>query len=286
MCNASEPAIERYPGLEMPLLWQPFPMLARRRAQAWRYQPSFRRPAHFHDEPELNLVAHGTATFVVGHRRVEMVAGSLIWYPAGLDHYLEAASDDLELYVVGFRPDLLAAYAREHGAELDFALPPQHLVGKPLQTCAEVFGQAPASSDDGAVEHRLVATLGALARAAAPPKAVLSHRAAALLQQDPSLRRDALARKLARNRGDLSRWFRSTQGLSLAEYRNRLQTLKLIALLELGSRNLTRAALDAGFGSYSRCHHVVRALLGAAPSDLLDDDVRRARAERFEPMTD
>jgi AraC-like DNA-binding protein len=269
-------------GGTMSLLWQPFPMPTRRRAQAWRYHPAFRRPAHFHDEPEVNLVVRGRATFVVGRRRVPMSPGSLVWYPPGLDHFLEDASEDLELYVVGFRPELLAAFARQHGTAPHFARPLARVDERTLRTCAETFGDAPTSNDDAAVEQRLLTLLAGLDDL--HPAPTLGHRAAALLVQTPTLSRDGLVRRLASNRGDVSRRFRSEQGMSLTAYKNRLQTLKLIARLEAGHGNLTRAALDAGFGTYSRCHQVIRGLLGCAPSALLDPKVRRCFAERFEPL--
>jgi AraC-like DNA-binding protein len=259
-------------------------MPERRRAQAWRYHPAFRRPAHFHDEPEFNLVVRGTATFVVGHRRIPMSAGSLIWYPPGLDHFLEEASDDLELYVVGFQPELLDGFAREHGQAPSFARP-LHRVDEPtLASCAELLTQAPEGSDDAAVEQRLLELLAGLNELRPSLQPPLGHRAAALLVEAPTLRRDDLARRLASNRGDVSRRFRSDQGLSLTEYKNRLYTLRLIALLEAGRGNLTRAALEAGFGSYSRCHQVIRSLMGRAPSALLDPSIRSALADRFEPL--
>ncbi|HLV22401.1 MAG TPA: AraC family ligand binding domain-containing protein [Polyangiaceae bacterium] len=266
----------------MSLLWQPFPMPARRRAQAWRYHPAFRRPAHFHDDSEFNLVVRGTATFVVGHRRVPMSAGSLVWYPPGVDHYLEHASDDLELYVVGFRPELLDAFARQHGVAPSFARPLHQVDERTLRACAETLAHAPEVSDDGAVEQRLLGLLAGL-EVPRPPRG-LGHRAASLLARAPELGRDDLVRRLASNRGDVSRRFRSEQGLSLTEYKNRLQVLRLIARIEAGQENLTRAAVEAGFGSYSRCHQVVRELLGCAPSALLDPELRRALHDRFEPI--
>ncbi len=266
----------------MSVLWQPFPMPEGRRAQAWRHHPAFRRPAHFHDEPEINLVARGSATFVVGRRRVPMSAGSLSWYPPGLDHYLEDASDDLELYVVGFLPELLAAYAREHGTAPRFARPLAQVDERTLDRCAEAFGAASSNADDAAVEAQLLALLASLDRAGPAP--ALGHRAAALVLEAPALGRDELARRLASNRGDVSRRLHRDHGMSLAEYKNRLQTLRLIALLEAGQGNLTRAALDAGFGSYSRCFQVVRGLFGCAPNVLLDPGTRRALADRLEPF--
>ncbi|WP_437615651.1 AraC family ligand binding domain-containing protein [Sorangium sp. So ce834] len=269
----------------MNLLWQSFPMPKGRRAQAWRYHPVYRRPAHFHDEPEFNLVVRGTATFRVGHRRVPMGRGSLSWYPPGLDHYLEDASPDLELYVVGFRPELIDAFAREHGCAPSFSRPHQRLDQATLSACADAMAQVPSSRDDPAVEGRLLELLAVLAQMTPPPQMSLGHRAAALLVEAPSLRRDELTRRLASNRGDVSRKFRRDQGLSLTEYKNRLQTLKLLDLLEQGSSHLTHAALEAGFGSYSRCHQVIRELLGMAPSALLDPGTRKRLADRLEPLS-
>lgn len=226
-------------------------------------------------------MVRGRATFVVGHRRVPMSAGSLVWYPPGVDHLLEYASDDLELYVVGFQPDLLAAYGREHGGAPNFARPLDRVDGQTLSVCTEIFNVVPSMSDDGAVEQQLLTSLAGLHAERPPP--TLGHRAAALLAEAPTLRRDDIVRRLASNRGDVSRRFRSDQGMSLTEYKNRLQTLKLIALLGAGHQNLMRAAFEAGFGSYSRCHQVVHSLLGCAPSALLDPNVRRSLAERFEP---
>ena len=123
------------------LLWQPFPIPAGRRAQAWRHEPAFRRPAHFHAEPEINLMARGTATFVVGEQRVPMLVGSLVGYPPGVDHYLECTSEDLELYVAGFQPALLAAFARERGSTLRFARPPTASTSAPSALAARRSGR-------------------------------------------------------------------------------------------------------------------------------------------------
>jgi len=265
------------------LLWQPFPMPKGRRAQAWRYQPAYRRPAHLHDQPEINLIVRGTATFVTGSRHVEANAGALLWYSPGLDHFLERASPDLELHVVGYEPELLDAFGREHSGIPSFVRPLQHLGEGDLRTFADAFARAAESSDNAAVEQRLLRLLARLLNTAPPSLQTLGHRTAALLLRTPSLQRDELTRRLGSNRGDVSRKFRSEQGLSLPEYKNRLRTLRLLAQLERGHDNLTRAAIEAGFGSYSRCYRVIRSLLGVAPNVLLDRDVRHSLADRFEP---
>jgi len=229
-------------------------------------------------------VVRGTATFVVGQRRVPMSAGFLAWYPPAVDHYLECASEDLELYVLGFEPSLLAAFAREHGSAPSFARPLHQVDDRTLGTCGEVFRATQASRDHAAVEQRLLRILDKLTRLRPEPS--LGHRAVALLAQSPTLRRDELVRRLASNRGDLSRRFRSDRGMSLTAYKNRLQALRLLTLLEAGRDNLMHAAHEAGFGSYSRCHQVVRDLLGCAPRSLLDSTLRRSLAQLLEPYSE
>src|SRR5688572_27193116 len=88
-------------------------MLPGRRAQAWRHQPAFRRPRHFHEEPEINLVTRGSCKMGVGDRPLRLTAGQLVVFQPGQDHELIEASPDLELFVFALRPEL---HARALGA--------------------------------------------------------------------------------------------------------------------------------------------------------------------------
>ena len=92
-------------------LFQAFPMLAGRAAQAWRHQPAFHRPRHFHAEPELNLVVRGHARIGVGERTFLLTAGMLLAFQPGQDHELIEASPDLD-------PAHEALLLREHFVEL------------------------------------------------------------------------------------------------------------------------------------------------------------------------
>ncbi|HEY5958146.1 MAG TPA: helix-turn-helix transcriptional regulator [Polyangiaceae bacterium] len=278
----AKPPLRIYLTATMCLLWQPFPFPKGHRAFAWHHHPSTRKPAHFHEEPELNLVVRGSATFVVADRRIEMSPGSLQWYPPGLDHYLECASVDLELFVVGFRQELLDAYSREHGSSPNFARQLCTVDERTLSVSSEIFGAAHSSNDAQSAERRLLEILAEFERVGPAP--TLGYRAAKLLADSPGRRRDDIVRTLASNRGDVSTRFRHDVGLPIAEYRNRLKTLHLIGLLEAGHDNLLRAAFEAGFGSYSRCHQVIRKTLGIAPSELSDASLRQSFVERFEPM--
>src|SRR4051794_26418128 len=78
------------------------------RAQAWRHQPAFLRPRHFHAEPELNLVTRGTATFGIGDEQMTLVRGDVVLFHPGQDHVLLSASADLGLFAVALVPELAA----------------------------------------------------------------------------------------------------------------------------------------------------------------------------------
>jgi AraC-like DNA-binding protein len=274
----------RYHRTVVSVIHQPFPMLGRRRAQAWRYQPAFRRPCHFHEESEFNLVAGGWGVFTVGDREIRVEAGDLLWFIPGVEHYLKDASEDFDLFVVGFCPDLLAAFDREHQAAPSFSRPVERVDPAMCARISDLLVDAPESADDLGVERRLLCLLRELSRRPHEEKRKLGHQTATVLLADREARRDDIARKLASNRWDVSRRFNRDHGISLSEFRNRLRTLELIRLLDAGETNLTRGAMDAGFGSYSQCHRVIRALLGTAPRELLNHDFRAALAERFEPL--
>ncbi len=89
-------------------VYQPFPMAGAARGQIWRYSPAYRRPRHFHAEPELNLVSAGSATFGVGEGSITARAGDLLWWLPGQDHELLDATEDFDLFVIGLAPELSA----------------------------------------------------------------------------------------------------------------------------------------------------------------------------------
>lgn len=259
-------------------VFQPFPMLAARRAQAWRYHPAYRRPRHVHDESEFNLVVAGSGVMSVGRERVELCPGSLLWLPPGLDHCLEEASADFDLVVVGFQQALLDRAPHEPGQARTFRWRLERWEGSPSSLADRLLGSAD-SADAAAVEERLMGALATLAPSARPSG--LSERAAGLLRQDGHLGRDALARQLGINRGDLSRHFQRDHGVSIAAYKNRLRVMAFLREVERHPENLMRAALAAGFGSYSQCHRVFHQLFEVGPRDYVQGG--GVDPERFEP---
>jgi len=245
-------------------LFQPFPMLPARRAQVWRHQPNYRRPRHFHGEPEINFVARGEAVLGVGDSTLRLSAGDLIVLPPGLDHELVEASDELQLFVLALTPELAAtaydpfAHATSQTRRLDGAR--AHELESLLLALSTV-------QNPGTVEASLAdvfrTTLEALR-----PRHVLSRRALLTWREDRDLSETALAARLKVDRATLSRCLRDDLGAKFVDYRARHRVMTFIALAD-GGRPLSSAALEAGFGSYAQCHRVFWRLLGCSPSAYL-----------------
>jgi AraC-like DNA-binding protein len=267
-------------------LYQPFPLPGAARAHVWHHVPETRRPRHFHSEPELNLIAAGTATFGVGDMDVAVTAGDLLWWPPGQDHVLLKASPDFDLFVIGLTPTLSArvlgpngpaAYSGATRVRLD---PPAFARFRSL--CA-----APLAIDPAAVETPL-GELWASAhqlRLATPGKHPLTRSALVSLMKAPELRRSEITSRLGGHPTNLSRHFHKDVGLQLNEYRTCLRLLRFIEAASAGRTNLLSAALDAGFGSYSQCHRVFQETLGCSPRSYFRADVRSQMEGAFLPFS-
>ena len=235
-------------------------MLPGRRAQAWRHQPAFRRPRHFHEEPEINLVLRGSCTLGVGDRRLRLTAGQLVVFQAGQDHELLDASRDLDLFVFALRPDL---HARTLRARPLAAIDTSAISARELTTFETELSAVGELRDAASVNTR-VADLFTRALEGVPKANATSRRAVESLRAEQSLSEAALAARLRTTPSAVSRHFRHALGVPLVEYRARLRLMRFIDLVDRGS-TLTRAALDADFGSYAQCHRVFRRTFSCSP---------------------
>lgn len=241
-------------------LFQPFPMRPGRRAQAWRHRSEFRRPRHFHAEPELNIVLEGRALLGVGDALIDVRAGDVILFQPGQDHELVAAGPDLQLFVVAVRPEIAEracpTIARAAGRV-------DRLTSSRLARAAEILEDIDGISDASAVEAGL-ASLFAQVQRALSTNHVLSRRALEELGARPEIGGLALARHLGVDPSALSRRFRADLGVSFVTLRARQRTMSFIERVDAGSP-LTQAAHEAGFGSYAQCHRVFSKALGCTP---------------------
>ena len=272
--------------LVQPLL-QPFPFPPGCRAQAWRYQPKYRRPLHFHAEPELNLVWRGRAQFVVGKQSFWVERGGLLVLPPGVDHALVEASPDLEFFAIGFHPELLDAYAQGAGKRFGFGVACKQLPTPVVEPLSDLCGGLGETPDRSVVEHVLREPLEYAMLAderACPSNLSLGMRAASLVLSEGSIRRRDLAKALASNQGDVSRYFTQHNGITLREFRRRVRVLQFLKAVDADPGNLARAAHISGFGSYSQCHRDFCSVIGVSPRKFLMSGQRQAVADRFEPL--
>lgn len=255
-------------------LYQPFPMGSAARAQVWRHAPRYRRPRHFHGEPELNLVAAGSGRFGAGDAELEVAAGDLLWWAPGQDHELLAFSDDLDLFVIGLTPELSDRVLASSGSPLAGATR-LRLAPEDLARFREACG-VPAGAPADTVEQRVIhlwREAHAL-RMSAPDKHALTRRVLLTLAGQLELDRSDVAQRARSHPSEVSRHFHEDMRLTLTTYRTRLRLLRFIQAVDGGAENLLCAALEAGFGSYSQCHRVFQGTLGCTPRSFFGSSLR------------
>jgi AraC-like DNA-binding protein len=251
-------------------LFQPFPMLHGRAAQIWRHQPAYRRPRHFHEEPEVNAVVRGTARLGVGDRTLELGPGELVLFEPGQDHVLLEASADLELFVVALRPALAD---RVRGNRPNVLKEKIVLAESEMRDFRERAFSLDEVRDHAAVERELGDLFASLGARPCTTH-VNSRRAVGELRCAPGISAAELARRLRTAPAQVSREFHRDLGLTLVEFRARLRLMRFVHLVDQGA-TLTAAALTADFGSYAQCHRAFQRAVGCAPREYF----RGARSE-------
>jgi len=263
--------------------FQSFPMLAGSRAQAWTYSPRYRRPRHFHGEPELNVVVHGSASFGIGDRVREVRAGELLSFPPGQDHVLLRGSPDLELFTVGMRAEFAADACRnaEATARLLHVKLSSNALASLRARCGDLTGVAGADQNIAELWQLALWSAKTGGSSLVEPH-VITRRTLAICDRNPEVTRAELARSMRTDPTEISRHFHRDLGVTLSAYRQRLRVLRVIHAFDRGA-SLTSAALDAGFGSYSQCHRTFQSLFTQGPSDFLRSGAREAEESAFCP---
>jgi len=261
-------------------------MLPGLRAQIWRYSPEYRRPRHFHREPELNLVVAGTATFGSGSTTLAVAAGDLLCWPPGCDHELLDASLDLDLFVLALTPELCERVLGRQAAPTLLA-PFQSRLPEMATSALHARLAAPVLTTESCVAEEHVVRLWVDAHDSRPKvqcRVDLGRRVLRSLLQRPELGRSEHARLVHAHPSELSRSFHRAVGLTLSSYRTRLRLLRFVDLVDEGRRTLLAAALEAGFGSYSQCHRSFRATFGCTPRAFFGSRLRSEMEGAFAPF--
>ena len=95
---------------------------------------------------------------------------------------------------------------------------------------------------------------------------VSSRRAVDELRSARDISAKELARRLRTAPALLSREFHRDLGVTLVEFRARLRLMRFVQLVDQGT-TMSRAALDADFGSYAQCHRAFKRAIGCSPRD-------------------
>jgi AraC-like DNA-binding protein/quercetin dioxygenase-like cupin family protein len=240
------------------------------RAYVWKFSLQYggRRPLHFHEEPELNLVVSGSATFRVGTTVIQATRGDLLSFPPGQDHELLETSPDVYIFVLGMTPTLSAQVLSDEARH--WALPQRVQLSTPDLTA--LLARAEAILERRGVEP-LAAELWEHAHwlrrkesaNCAPSMHVIVRRALALVGEHPDWDSEQVAQQLRANAGEIGRYFHRDIGITLVKYRARVRLMRYIRLVDEGRASMMSAAATAGFGSYSQCHRVFQSELGCQP---------------------
>ncbi len=236
-----------------------------------RTTPGHRRPIHHsHGDVELNLIVRGTAIIAMDGHAYQLRPGALMWILPDKVHKL-VRGPQLEMWVVMFREALFdAAWLQDLTAQ-----PSRLTTAEELVSLDRLLSEVAQDSDEpttynAGIRYVLMRSLRASqARPAAALKPVhpAVARAVKLLRENGSGETlSGLAKAAGVTPHYLSRLLSEQTGRSFVDWRNRVRLDRFFEAYKPGA-NLLAAALDAGFGSYSRFHHTFSALVGCTPSE-------------------
>lgn len=226
-------------------------------------------PSHCHACPELNLLMSGTLQYRVAGlaRELTAQAGQLVVLPPGVDHELVRTSHDVALWVV-----------EQNGMELPLGPGPARVVTpgaawrKAFVADVRRLWLRPSLTETLQLQDRLKLVQKTLRHRPGPPEPQDLHPAVVRAKElcERSLGSELDAAQLARESGlsasRLAHLFADQVGISPLQYRNFAQVQRFIRAYNGEERNLLRAALAAGFGSYAQFHRVFRQVCGERPA--------------------
>ncbi len=228
-----------------------------------------RRQVHqLHPDLEINLVVRGTGSCVIHEQVYELRPGTLMWIAPNLPHWLRCRPG-LEMWVVQVRPSVL-----ERDWLSDVAAQPSRIVAShDLIDLDRLLSQVALDSDEPAAYNAGIAyvLMRALRASRDRPQTALREmhpavtRALMLMRRSDSINSlSDLAVEAGVAPTYLSRLLMEHTGRNFVDWRNRIRLDRFIEAYRPGV-NLLAAALDAGFGSYARFHHVFSELVGCPP---------------------
>lgn len=241
----------------------------------WRGWPN-RIPQHRHErDGEFGFVSVGTGHYTTGERTFTLCPGRLFYIPPGVAHGSTGVDRRLQCWVLSVPVERLARQTMAFPRGVVGQLGPEQArrLGRML---SDLGSEPDDTAFDRGAEYLAASALGALESStteAGPPPV---HRAVELATQllraegvdGPALTLDTLARRCGVSRSRLTALFRSEQGMSIVQFRNR-ERLHRCLLLHAAQPDLglTTAAFNAGFGSYSQFYRTFCDVVGCPPTE-------------------
>lgn len=254
--------------------------------KAWLYaNPAGANRRHHHVELELNLVTHGTGTYLLGNRQYRIRRGDLLWLFPAQEHVLFEQTPDFQMWIVVFRRRLIRRSAVDTASlpllQRNFSGDTcRRLSQHQLTRFEELFvGLAESTDEPGLLNASLAYTLlhawKCFEKAGKVPvrnvHPGVESTARLLLSDQNSYSLSQLASRASLSPSRLSRLFKQQTGLSIVQFRNRQRMQRFLDHYEVsaerGKCTLLEASLAAGFGSYPQFHRVFRQITGCSPAE-------------------
>jgi len=226
-------------------------------------------PRHEHKYPELNLIISGSLAYrVQDHDEVlEAHSGQLVVLPADAHHELVRASEDLALWVL----ELNGVAQLPWLAEAHVFTPD---VKWKKSTIAETrrLWLRPALTEALAIQGQLGNSLLSFRGSDCAPHpeplhpAVVRAKEVCELRVHEELDIARLAQQSGLSTSRLAHLFAEQVGVTPLQYRNFARVQHFIRTYDDTKRDLLRASLRAGFGSYAQFHRVFRQVCGEPPA--------------------
>lgn len=237
---------------------------------------------HSHEELEVNLVLKGRSSYLLDSRRYTLDRHTLVWLFPGQEHILLEYSQDFEMWVIVFRPELVNQVCespqyqvlKENNPAGYFCkriLPLDSLEIDRVLTSLASRQQNAALFNAGLAYVLPLAWSIYAATSQIPPSAEVHpavENAIHLLNKNP-FRSDlaTLADHAGLSPARLSRLFNDQIGTSIVHFKNRLRIERFLKLYHQGRRkNIMETALEAGFGSYPQFHREFTRIIGCSPA--------------------
>jgi AraC-like DNA-binding protein len=235
---------------------------------------------HRHTELECNLVVRGSARYLMHDRTYVLVPGTIVWLFPKQDHLLLEQSPDHCMWTLVVRPELLIRCCTgeqqqvlcetEPKGYFCRRLGPEH-AARLAGLLAEVYRSDgdPARYNAG-LAYALLCLWAAYGSASESEPGGTIHPAVdtaiRVMSEQPDLRIGELAKRCGLSASQLSRVFHAQIGMPLVRWRSRQTLARFFQLYRVEHRGMQRAAMEAGFGSYSQFHRVFTQLMGCPPA--------------------